>query len=56
MSDSAEISKRNSDSKHEFDWEVIKIEEKRKIKGLKSKLKWFSKKEGNWIIVRAVLT
>lgn len=37
-------------------WEIFKIEEKRKIKGIKAKLLWCNGKENNWVMVRAVLT
>lgn len=37
-------------------WEIVRIEDKRKIKGLKCKIKWGGHRNGGWLIIRAVFT
>ena len=39
-----------------YSWEIFKVEEKRKIKGIKAKLIWGNGKDNNWVMTRAVLT
>jgi hypothetical protein len=39
-----------------FNWEIDKIEEKRKINGLKIKIVWSNGKDNIRILVRVVLT